>query len=54
MNGYWKRPRKLGKSLMLGPVQLNWYMGLRIYLTWPWNPARTLWPLREWSNLGSG
>jgi hypothetical protein len=23
------------KSLVLGPVQVNWYSGLRVYITWP-------------------
>ena len=24
-----------GKTLVLGPLQINWYTGLRIYVTWP-------------------
>lgn len=24
-----------GRTLVAGPLQVNWYSGLRIYLTWP-------------------
>jgi hypothetical protein len=24
-----------GRSLVLGPLQINWYTGLRVYVTWP-------------------
>lgn len=40
--GYWKRPSYFrdrtgagGGVLLLGPLQVNWYNGLRVYLTWP-------------------
>lgn len=26
---------KRGKTLVLGPIQVNWYSGLRVYVTWP-------------------
>lgn len=26
---------KMGKHVTVGPVQLNWYDGFRVYVTWP-------------------
>lgn len=37
---YWMKPYLMrayggGGELLLGPLQFNWYEGLRIHVTWP-------------------